>query len=286
MERLRADAARLELPRLIDEVLAGSGFTPYLRDGTEEGEERWANVLELRTLADDYTGIPQEEQLPRFLEEIALVSDVDEYQDAKPAATLITMHAVKGLEFPIVFLTGMEEGVFPHMRAIDSGREDELEEERRLCYVGITRAKDRCYLTYARRRTLFGHTNMNPPSRFLMELPSEGVDVRGEIETEERDTWAELDWERDRARYEERKQARRDAMLAGLPAAWSGRAAKLRALPSETRFRAGDRVRHPSLGEGMVVSSVARDDDEEVTVAFPDKGVKKLMASFARLARA
>ena len=286
MERLRADAARLELPRLIDEVLAGSGFTPYLRDGTEEGEERWANVLELRTLADDYTGIPQEEQLPRFLEEIALVSDVDEYQDAKPAATLITMHAVKGLEFPIVFLTGMEEGVFPHMRAIDSGREDELEEERRLCYVGITRAKDRCYLTYARRRTLFGHTNMNPPSRFLMELPSEGVDVRGEIETEERDTWAELDWERDRARYEERKQARRDAMLAGLPAAWSGRAAKLRALPSETRFRAGDRVRHPSLGEGMVVSSVARDDDEEVTVAFPDKGVRKLMASFAKLARA
>jgi len=286
MERLRAEAERLELPRLIDEVVAQAGFTAYLRDGTEEGEERWANVLELRTLAEDYAAVPQDEQLPTFLEEIALVSDVDEYQDAKPAATLITMHAVKGLEFPIVFLTGMEEGVFPHMRAIDSGSEAELEEERRLCYVGITRAKDRCYLTYARRRTLFGRTNMNPPSRFLMELPSEGVELRGNVETEERDSWAELDWERDRVRYEERKQARRDAMLAGLPAAWSGRAAKLRVVAGDTSFRAGDRVRHPSLGEGMVVSSVARDDDEEVTVAFPDKGVKKLMASFAKLARA
>jgi DNA helicase-2/ATP-dependent DNA helicase PcrA len=269
MSRLRESAQQLALPRLIDDLVSLTGYEKYLKDGTEEGEERWANVQELRTLAEDYVNLPQEEQLPSFLEEIALVSDVDEYKDAKPAATLI------------------EEGVFPHIRAIDSGSEAELEEERRLCYVGITRAKDRAYLTYARRRSLFGHTNMNPPSRFLMELPSEGVELRGNIETEERDSWAELDWERDRTRYEERKQARRDAMLAGLPAAWSGRATKQRtAVVSETRFRAGDRVVHPSLGEGMVVSSVARDDDEEVTVAFPDKGVKKLMASFAKLARA
>jgi DNA helicase-2/ATP-dependent DNA helicase PcrA len=287
MARLRASSEQLALPRLIDEVVALTGYETYVKDGTEEGEERWANVLELRTLAEDYIALPQDQQLPSFLEEIALVSDVDEYQDAKPAATLITMHAVKGLEFPVVFMTGMEEGVFPHIRAIDSGKESELEEERRLCYVGITRAKDRAYLTYARRRSLFGHTNMNPPSRFLMELPSEGVELRGNIETEERDSWAELDWERDRSRYEERKQARRDAMLAGLPASWSGRATKQRtAVASDTQFRAGDRVMHPSLGEGMVVSSVARDDDEEVTVAFPDKGVKKLMASFAKLARA
>jgi DNA helicase II / ATP-dependent DNA helicase PcrA len=287
MARLREAGAQLALPQLIDELVSLSGYETYLKDGTEEGEERWANVQELRTLAEDYVALPQEEQLPTFLEEIALVSDVDEYKDQKPAATLITMHAVKGLEFPVVFLTGMEEGVFPHIRAIDSGSEAELEEERRLCYVGITRAKDRAYLSYARRRSLFGRTNMNPPSRFLMELPSEGVQLRGDVETEERDSWAELDWERDRTRYEERKQARRDAMLAGLPPAWSGRATKQRtAVASETRFRAGDRVTHPSLGEGMVVSSVTRDDDEEVTVAFPDKGVKKLMASFAKLARA
>src|SRR3989449_5568500 len=287
MARLRAEVAGRELTGALDQVLELTGYERFLKDGTQDGEERWANVQELRTLAEDFLGLPQEEQLPTFLEQVALVSDVDEYSDAKPAATLITMHAVKGLEFPIVFMTGMEEGVFPHIRAIDSGSEAELEEERRLCYVGITRAKDRAYLTYARRRSLFGHTNMNPPSRFLMELPSEGVERRGDIETEERDSWADLDWERDRTRYEERKQARRDAMLAGLPAAWTGRATKQRtAVASDTRFRAGDRVQHPSLGEGMVVSSVARDDDEEVTVAFPDKGVKKLMASFAKLARA
>src|SRR5437899_1188538 len=287
MRRLRTAGEQLALPRLIDELVTLTGYETYLKDGTEEGEERWANVTELRTLAEDYIALPQEEQLPSFLEEIALVSDVDEYQEAKPAATLITMHAVKGLEFPVVFMTGMEEGVFPHIRAIDSGKESELEEERRLCYVGITRAKDRAYLTYARRRSLFGRTNMNPPSRFLAELPSEGVELRGDIETQERDTWAELDWERDRTRYEERKQARRDAMLAGLSGSWTGRATKERtAVVSETRFRAGDRVIHPSLGEGMVVTSVAREDDEEVTVAFPDKGVKKLMASFAKLARA
>jgi len=287
MTKLRGAAEQLALPRLLDEVTALTGYEAYLKDGTEEGEERWANVQELRTLAEEFITLPQDEQLPSFLEQIALVSDVDEYQDAKPSATLITMHAVKGLEFPIVFMTGMEEGVFPHARAIESGSEAELEEERRLCYVGITRAKDRAYLTYARRRSLFGRTNMNPPSRFLMELPSEGVQLRGGIETEERDTWAELDWERDRVRYEERKQARRDEMLVGLPSAWTGRATRARtATPSETRFRAGDKVRHPVLGEGMVVSSVARDDDEEVTVAFPDKGVKKLMASFAKLGRA
>jgi DNA helicase-2/ATP-dependent DNA helicase PcrA len=283
--RLRAAATQVDLPRLLDDVADATGYEAYLKDGTEEGEERWANVQELRTLADEYSELPREDQLPRFLEEIALVSDVDEYQDAKPAATLITMHAVKGLEFPIVFMTGMEEGVFPHTRAIESGSEAELEEERRLCYVGITRAKDRCYLTWARRRTLFGHTNMNPPSRFLRELPTEGVELRGEILTEERDEWEELDTSA-RARYEERRQIRRDEMLGGLPAAWSGRATKTRTTTAETRFRAGDRVTHPSLGQGMVVSSVARDDDEEVTVAFPEKGVKKLMASFAKLARA
>src|SRR2546428_793987 len=287
MTKPRGAAEQLALPRLLDEVTALTGYEAYLKDGTEEGEERWANVQELRTLAEEFTSLPQEEQLPSFLEQIALVSDVDEYQDAKPSATLITMHAVKGLEFPIVFMTGMEEGVFPHARAIESGSEAELEEERRLCYVGITRAKDRAYLTYARRRSLFGRTNMNPPSRFLMELPSEGVELRGGIETEERDTWAELDWERDRVRYEERKQARRDERLAGLPSAWTGPATRARtATPTETRFRARGKVRHPVVGEGMVVSSVARDDDEEVTVAFPDRGVKKLMASFAKLGRA
>ncbi|HYK97362.1 MAG TPA: UvrD-helicase domain-containing protein [Candidatus Acidoferrales bacterium] len=286
LERIRADVAERELPALIDEVIGATGYGTYLKDGTEEGEERYENVQELRSVAEEFVALPLDEQLPAFLEQIALVSDQDEWKEAQPAATLITLHAVKGLEFPIVFLTGMEESVFPHARSLES--ESELEEERRLCYVGITRAMDRCFLTYTRHRMLFGRTNDNPPSRFLRELPTEGVEVRGTIETEERDQWADLDWERGRERYEERKEARRDAALAGLAPAWTGRAAdapRRRATPSETKFRAGDHVRHPLLGSGVVVSSTLRSDDEEVTVAFPDKGVKKLMASFAKLAK-
>jgi len=292
LARLRDEVSVRPLPELVDEVVRATGYGAYLKDGTEEGEERYANVLELRTIAEDYVNLPRDEQLPSFMEEVALVSDVDEFAEAKPAATLITMHAVKGLEFPIVFVTGMEEGVFPHSRSLEDERQ--LEEERRLCYVAITRAMHRCYLTFARRRQLFGRTNENPPSRFLRELPEE-IELRGEIETEERDRWEELDWERGRERYEERRAQRHAAALADLPPTWGGpplreptpaqvnRAA--RAATSETRFRAGDHVNHPAFGAGIVVSSAVRPDDEEVTVAFVGKGVKKLMASFAGLTK-
>ena len=286
LARLRADVER-ELPQLIDEVIGATGYGTYLKDGTDEGEERHANVMELRSLADEFVALPLDEQLPAFLEQVALVSDQDEWKEATPAATLITMHAVKGLEFPIVFMSGMEEGVFPHVRSLES--ESQLEEERRLAYVGITRAMDRAYLSYTRHRMLFGRTNDNPPSRFLRELPTEGVERRKTVETEERDQWAELDWDQGRARYEERKEARRETAMAGLPGSWSGGRSpeppRKKIAPSETRFRAGDHVQHPTLGEGIVVSSMLRSDDEEVTVAFPAKGVKKLMASFAKLAK-
>jgi DNA helicase-2/ATP-dependent DNA helicase PcrA len=284
---LRAAVDENDLPALIDLVLAKSGYGPYLRDGTEEGEERYANVLELRSLAEEFVRLPRDEQLPTFLEEVALVSDQDQYQEQKPAATLITLHAVKGLEFPIVFLTGMEEGVFPHARSLEE--ESELEEERRLCYVGVTRAMHRCYLSWARRRMLFGRTTANPPSRFLRELPQDGVERRGGLEAEERDMWAELDDEAARERYAERRAVRREEAFAGLPPAWGGPRVRSGGNGSgeraavTTRFRAGDRVRHATFGEGMVVSSAARADDEEVTIAFPGKGVKKLMASFAGL---
>jgi len=289
--RIRDELLLTDLPEVVDEVVRATGYGAYLKDGTEEGEERYANVLELRTIAEDYVNLPRDEQLPSFMEEVALVSDVDEFAEAKPAATLITMHAVKGLEFPIVFVTGMEEGVFPHSRSLEDERQ--LEEERRLCYVAITRAMHRCYLTFARRRQLFGRTNENPPSRFLRELPDD-IELRGEIETEEHDRWEELDWARGRERYEERRAQRHAAALADLPPSWSGRpvreptpaqanrAARVAAI-GETRFRAGDHVTHPAFGAGIVVSSAVRPDDEEVTVAFAGKGVKKLMASFAGL---
>ncbi|MDE3101738.1 MAG: UvrD-helicase domain-containing protein [Chloroflexota bacterium] len=288
LAELRAGLEQHDLPQLIDQVLSRTGYGPYLKDGTEEGEERLANVLELRSIAEDFVRLPREEQLPAFLEDVALVSDQDQYQEGVPAVTLITLHAVKGLEFPVVFLTGMEEGVFPHARSLDE--EAELEEERRLCYVGVTRAMDRCYLSWARQRTLFGQTRSNPPSRFLRELPRDGVEWRPGSEAEERDVWAELDDEAARERYAARRAARREGAFAGLPSAWSGARAANGGHASEAastrgtmRFRAGQKVRHRSFGEGIVVSSAARAGDEEVTVAFPGKGVKKLMAAFADL---
>jgi len=296
LEDVRARLEEEDLPAIVDRLVERSGYGAYLRDGTEEGDERFANVLELRSIAEEYVRLPREEQLPAFLEEVALVSDQDalgggsapaDPRDAPaPAATLITLHAVKGLEFPIVFLTGMEEGVFPHARSLDE--EAELEEERRLCYVGVTRAMHRCYLSWARQRMLFGRTSSNPPSRFLRELPHEGVERRAGTEAEERDVWGEIDDARVRARYDERRTARREEALGGLPSAWAGSRAGnggrvIERAPVTTRFRAGQKVRHPTFGEGMVVSSAARADDEEVTVAFAGKGVKKLMAAFAQL---
>ena len=290
LAELRAAVEERDLPEIVDLLLERSGYAAYLRDGTEEGEERFANVLEIRSIAEEFVRLPREEQLPAFLEDVALVSDQDQYEEAKPAATLITLHAVKGLEFPIVFLTGMEEGVFPHARSLEE--EDELEEERRLCYVGVTRAMHRCYLTWARQRMLFGRTSSNPPSRFLRELPHDGVERRSSGEAEERDVWAELDDEAVRARYEERRAAHRQSALQGLPSVWSGARAGNGRSPADaersplaTRFRVGQKVRHPTFGEGIVVSSAVRADDEEVTVAFPQKGVKKLMAAFADLRR-
>ncbi len=282
---LRAVAPRMALPLLLDRVVQSVGFEAYLRDRTEEGEERWQNVLDLRGVAEEYGELATEEQLPRFLEEVALVSDVDSYREGAPAVTLITLHAVKGLEFPVVFLTGMEEGVFPHARSLES--ETEIEEERRLCYVGITRAKDRCYLTRARVRSLFGRTSEMAPSRFLLELPRGEIDARG-TPHEERDLWSELS-EADPATAQRHVRARRDRAVAGLSGAWRGERVERpapRGEPGQTRYRAGDHVRHERFGEGVVVSSTQRDDDEEVTVAFPEQGVKKLMASFARLEQA
>jgi DNA helicase-2/ATP-dependent DNA helicase PcrA len=164
----------------LDEVLEASGYRAMLADGSEEGEDRWANLLELRAVTTRYDDLAPEDALDRLLEETALVADQDSYEGEKDAVTLITLHAAKGLEFPVVFIGGLEEGVFPHNRALDDERE--LEEERRLAYVGITRAKRRLFLSHAWRRATWGGGGMSIPSRFLMEIPQElmvGPQLRG-----------------------------------------------------------------------------------------------------------
>ena len=170
----------LPLPELLDEVLEASGYRAMLADGSEEGEDRWANLLELRAVTTRYDDLSPEDALDRLLEETALVADQDSYEGEKDAVTLITLHAAKGLEFPVVFIAGLEEGVFPHNRALDDERE--LEEERRLAYVGITRAKRRLFLSHAWRRATWGGGGMSIPSRFLLEIPPElmvGPQLRG-----------------------------------------------------------------------------------------------------------
>jgi DNA helicase-2/ATP-dependent DNA helicase PcrA len=189
VRRLRKRIGVLPLPELLDEVLEASGYRAMLADGSEEGEDRWANLLELRAVTTRYDDLSPEDALDRLLEETALVADQDSYEGEADAVTLITLHAAKGLEFPVVFIAGLEEGVFPHNRALDD--EKELEEERRLAYVGITRAKRRLFLSHAWRRATWGGGGMNIPSRFLLEIPPDlmagprlqaGADVGGDLD--------------------------------------------------------------------------------------------------------
>ena len=171
VRRLRSRIGVLPLPELLDDVLETSGYRAMLADGSEEGEERWANLLELRMVTTRYDDLGPEDALDRLLEETALVADQDAYAGSSDAVTLITLHAAKGLEFPVVFIAGLEEGIFPHSRALDDERQ--LEEERRLAYVGITRAKRRLFLSHAWRRATWGMGQASLPSRFLLEIPQE-----------------------------------------------------------------------------------------------------------------
>jgi len=180
VRRLRTRVGVLPLPELLDETLEASGYRAMLADGSEDGEDRWANLLELRSVTTRYDDLEPEDALDRLLEETALVADQDTYEGDADAVTLITLHAAKGLEFPVVFIAGLEEGVFHHSRALDD--EKELEEERRLAYVGMTRAMRRLYLSHAWRRATWGMGQPSVPSRFLLEIPAElmvGPDLGG-----------------------------------------------------------------------------------------------------------
>jgi DNA helicase-2/ATP-dependent DNA helicase PcrA len=224
---------------LLDLVLDLTGYKAYVRDGSEAGEERWENINELRAVAQEYSSLPVEDSLTTFLEEVALVSDVDNLEVQAQAPCLLTLHMAKGLEFPVVFIVGLEEGMLPHNRSMETP--DELEEERRLFYVGITRAQERLYLLYTFRRTLFGRDELSEPSRFLADISRDLLDGRSFAEP------SAPPMERTR----------------------------------DSQFRDGDRVRHPQFGEGVVITSKTLSDDEEVTVIFDSVGLKRCLAGFA-----
>ncbi len=168
----------LTVAALLDRIAEESGYATWLRDGTEEGEDRWSNLQELRSVAAHYDDFPPELRLTAFLEEIALVSDQDELAEEADRVTLLTLHTAKGLEFPVVFIVGLEENILPHSRSLEDP--DQMEEERRLMYVGVTRAKDRLYLLRAFRRMIWGRSEVYEPSRFLRDVKAAGVGVAGE----------------------------------------------------------------------------------------------------------
>jgi DNA helicase-2/ATP-dependent DNA helicase PcrA len=257
IDGLRVEMEKLPLPELIDETLVRSGLQRMLNDGTEDGADRWQNLLEFKGLASEYAGLAGSEALFRMLEDAALVSDVDDLDESKPGLTLITLHMVKGLEFPVVFVAGMEEGLLPHLRAIEEA--GGVDEERRLAYVGMTRAMRRLYLFHAFRRHLFGNTNLNLPSRFLSELPEEIIE----------------------------RPAGSSRIQRG-----SGRASVLEAIsrrppapaePVVQRYSEGQRVKHRSFGAGVVVKSTLTRTDEELIVRFDGVGIKIISASIAPL---
>ncbi len=289
----------LTVAKLLEKVTEESSYAAWLRDGTEEGEDRWENLQELRSVATHYDDFPPEVRLTAFLEEVALVSDQDELTEEDERATLLTLHTAKGLEFPVVFVVGLEENILPHSRSMEDP--DQMEEERRLMYVGVTRAKDRLYLVRAFRRMIWGRSEMNEPSRFLRDVKAAGgvsaetpLRGRGDAERESgrvphagpsvapgesrtrdlRSSWANGTRISNDAHSTQWSPGALGQTPAATPADRGGR---------QPQFKPGERVDHGLFGQGIVLKSELTTDDEEVTVAFPGKGTKTLLVGFAKL---
>ncbi len=270
IRELQRIAAEEGLASLVEKTIKLSGYEDMLRAAEENGEstERRENVTELISYAAEYEKNNENATLESFLEDIALVADVDNYDSSADAVVLMTIHSAKGLEFPVVFLPGMEEEIFPSGRSV--AVPEELEEERRLAYVAITRAKDRLFMIHTRERLFYGRTMFNPKSRFIDEIGEEF-----KIE--------ELQKEKQKYRTEFGEKTRKIRISEELfsKSAISSGVGKTRS--SEQTFTAGERVRHMTFGEGTVLSAKAMGADTLYEIAFDSVGTKKLMATYAKL---
>jgi DNA helicase-2/ATP-dependent DNA helicase PcrA len=255
LSRWTGMASELAPLYLMDRILDDTDYHGYIDDGSDEGNERWENVMELRRLAAEY----QERTLSEFLEDIALVSDQDTLEASTDVPTLLTLHAAKGLEFPVVFIAGLNEGTLPHSRSFDDL--EAMQEERRLLYVGITRAKDRLYLVYAQNRSAFGYPDPVEPSRFLSDIPDHLLDETSSIRSTSPYRLSSFD----------PKSIQWDSKRPG-----TTRSTTQRYLP-------GAHVVHPVWGDGMVLNSRIQDDDEIVDIFFENVGMKRVAASLANL---
>lgn len=281
----------LSVAELIDKILADAGYLAYLQDGTEEGNDRWANVQEFRAVAAEAKGV----KLSDFLEEVALVSEVDNLEEGQSAPTLLTLHAAKGLEFPVVFLVGLEEGILPHSRSFEDL--DSMAEERRLFYVGLTRAKDKLFLSYAFRRSTWGVSEVSSPSRFLADIPTNLMQGSAALSRPERmqkqSNWR---WDAGQSRQRQRRVVSSERMTPRQPV--NNPPERKLPTPNNARqpvrqkdatsgtpapYKTGQNVSHAKFGSGIVIETKSTGSDTEVTVAFADHGIKRLAASFANL---
>ncbi|MGI6296122.1 MAG: DNA helicase PcrA [Armatimonadota bacterium] len=251
IRHLNKMSEEVSVRHLTEEALQVSGYLTWLRDDhTMESRSRLENVEELLSVTENFQLNTENPTLSAFLEQVALISDIDTLEDTSNAVTLMTMHAAKGLEFPIVYITGMEEGLFPHRRSLED--REELAEERRLCYVGMTRAREELLLTYAHQRMLMGQVTGTGMSRFISEIPEEIVA---------------------NARPKRRRSANTE---------WRSQFRQMRT-PTAASFRPGQKVQHDRFGKGIVINCAGSGDEEQVTVAFDSDGVKKLLVGLANL---
>jgi DNA helicase-2/ATP-dependent DNA helicase PcrA len=292
LDDLTAARTDRKLTELFDVIMQKTAYEDYIRDGTTEGEDRWGNVVELQRVTKKYANATADVTLPQFLEEVALIADVDTMRDDVNAPTLMTLHTAKGLEFCVVFIVGLEEGLFPHSRSFEDPAQ--MEEERRLCYVGITRAKERLYLVHTFRRAFYGSSDLSEPSRYLADIPRELIaDSSQKPEASSQyseygdrrsskprrvhlDDYDVSDDEADDGEDREETSTRRRAHTTQ-PIRTTQHA------QHTTQFQPGDKVYHATFGDGVVVSSKMLGEDEEVQVAFAGIGVKRLIARYAGL---
>ncbi|MEK4564052.1 DNA helicase PcrA [Alkalihalobacillus sp. FSL R5-0424] len=261
----------LTVTELVEEVLEKTGYRDALKnEQTLEAQSRLENIDEFITVTREFEKRSEDKTLVAFLTDLALVADIDQLDDQpeegpKDAITLMTLHSAKGLEFPLVFLIGLEEGIFPHSRSLFE--QDEMEEERRLAYVGITRAEKQLFLTNARLRTIFGRTNANPPSRFIKEIPEEFIEVLGE--------------QADKGL----RQRRPVSQAASRPSRPSR--PQIASTGGESfEWKVGDKANHKKWGTGTVVSIKGDGQSVELDIAFPPPtGVKRLFAQFAPITK-
>ena len=265
----------MTLPEFYDEVLSRTGYAAMLESKpTEENKTRLENVRELKSSINAYVENADIPTLAGFLEEIALYTDLEEYDDKDDAAVMMTMHSAKGLEFPHVFLVGFEDGLFPGMRAI--GDREEMEEERRLCYVAITRAKQTLTISHARQRMLYGRTSAALKSRFLNEIPEEYIVRKGGFKKPEQSTYGFGSYGPaygNYPQYQKKAETPRYTLQADRP--------KQTQSAAYLELNKGDMVLHAAFGKGLVLSAMKMGGDALLEIAFDDIGTKKLMAKTA-----